>query len=251
MQKRLLTLVAASCLVSVAGPALAWEKFTIGLDPAGAKTVKIDSDGVIADISAGSTIVSDVNSQLAGQFKVNVDAANPGSLLDGSSFYTFCVELTQTLASPTTLAMNYQVQASTAQVTSAKLATLSQLLTAGKASDATLLTSALSNDRSTAFQAAVWEVVYETAGSFSLSGGNIMFGQGSVSAAALTWANGLFTGLSSVAPLYSLQVLSSQTHQDYLVATPVPEPEAYGLALAGMGVVAFAMRRRRGAGKHD
>lgn len=28
-------------------------------------------------------------------------------------------------------------------------------------------------------------------------------------------------------------------------AMPVPEPEAYGLALAGMGVVAFAMRRRR------
>jgi hypothetical protein len=27
--------------------------------------------------------------------------------------------------------------------------------------------------------------------------------------------------------------------------TVVPEPEAYGLALAGMGVVAFAMRRRR------
>lgn len=29
----------------------------------------------------------------------------------------------------------------------------------------------------------------------------------------------------------------------------VPEPEAYGLALAGMGVVAFAMRRRRSAEK--
>lgn len=29
--------------------------------------------------------------------------------------------------------------------------------------------------------------------------------------------------------------------------TVVPEPEAYGLALAGMGVVAFAMRRRRTA----
>lgn len=28
-------------------------------------------------------------------------------------------------------------------------------------------------------------------------------------------------------------------------AIPVPEPEAYGLALAGMGVVAFAMRRRQ------
>jgi hypothetical protein len=27
----------------------------------------------------------------------------------------------------------------------------------------------------------------------------------------------------------------------------IPEPEAYGLALAGMGVVAFAMRRRRAA----
>jgi len=25
----------------------------------------------------------------------------------------------------------------------------------------------------------------------------------------------------------------------------VPEPEAYGLALAGLGVVGFAMRRRR------
>lgn len=29
--------------------------------------------------------------------------------------------------------------------------------------------------------------------------------------------------------------------------TVVPEPEAYGLALAGMGVVLFAMRRRRGS----
>ncbi|MBN8490384.1 MAG: FxDxF family PEP-CTERM protein [Burkholderiales bacterium] len=32
---------------------------------------------------------------------------------------------------------------------------------------------------------------------------------------------------------------------DAVSVTAVPEPEAYGLALAGMGVVAFAMRRRR------
>jgi hypothetical protein len=34
---------------------------------------------------------------------------------------------------------------------------------------------------------------------------------------------------------------------DNVAVTVVPEPEAYGLALAGMGVVAFAMRRRRSA----
>jgi hypothetical protein len=52
-------------------------------------------------------------------------------------------------------------------------------------------------------------------------------------------ANETITSLSFSSPTQDAIEISN--------VTVVPEPEAYGLALAGMGVVAFAMRRRRPA----
>jgi hypothetical protein len=75
------------------------------------------------------------------------------------------------------------------------------------------------------------------------SGGSVLQGSGGLGTAQL-WLDQINN--NTVGPVaYNLQVLSSPSRQDYLVATVVPEPEAYGLALAGMGVVAFAMRRRK------
>lgn len=247
MRKTLLTPVAVAMLAFGAGPASAWEGFTIGGDP-GYKNLSITASG-INDISTGSTPVPNRPDQPAGRFIVNVAANNSshgGVLANSSSFYTYCVELTQWLASPTDAGMNYQVVASTAQVTAAKLADLGKLYTLGFASSGT-------GDAGTGFQAAVWEIVYETAGTYNLSAGNIYFGQGvnnKVSLASLSAAQTLLNNLGTVStPLYSLQVLHSDYKQDYLVATPVPEPEGYALALAGLACIGVFGRKLRAAKK--
>ena len=184
---------------------------------------------------------------LAAQLSVAVALTNSshtgtaGTLLDGASFYTYCVELTQILASPTNSAMDYNVVASTAQVTAAKLTTLAKLFTVAAPP---VLTGAVTLDGAAAFQAAVWEVVYETGSTYDMTTGAIKLAPGTVSAAEMATANGWFASLP-VTPLYSLQVLHSNTNQDYLVVTAVPEPEAYGMALAGLGVVALGGLRRR------
>lgn len=250
MLKSLLTPVAVAVLAYSAAPALAWEEFSIVGDP-GYKNLSITTDGATYDISSGSKLVGDKTDQPAGRFRVDVASTNQshlggaGSLLAGTSFYTFCVELTQNLASPTTAAMNYQVVASTAQVTTTKLAVLDKLFTAAGSTKDLI-------DYGTAFQAAVWEVVYEKNSTYDLTLGTMNFGAGSsnpVSGAALTWANGLFTGLSSVTPLYTSQVLHSDTNQDYLVMTAVPEPEGYALAFAGLACIGLFGRKFRAAKK--
>jgi hypothetical protein len=52
---------------------------------------------------------------------------------------------------------------------------------------------------------------------------------------------------TDVGTITSLSFASNINAFEVSNVTVVPEPEAYGLALAGMGVVAFAMRRRRQA----
>lgn len=72
----------------------------------------------------------------------------------------------------------------------------------------------------------------------------------SVSAASLVGDRSLAYYVRFVATGETIQsiTLGSATNNAIEVSnvtTMVPEPEAYGLAMAGMGVVAFAMRRRR------
>lgn len=245
MRKLLLSPIAAACLLGVSGSAFAWEEFSI--THGALKTVAEWNNGTIFDISSGSIAVPTPHDYLAGQFAVTVAGTNSshsgggGSLLNGSSFYTYCVELTQNLASPTDLAMNYTLVASTAQVTLAKLDILGKLLTVAAPP---VLTAGVTSDQAAAFQAAVWEVVYETSSTYDLTGGNITFKPGTVTQAEMDTANGWFASLPTTS-LYSVQVLHSGTNQDYMFITAVPEPEAYGLALAGLGVVLVLGRRRQ------
>gem|GEM_PF-7118886 len=76
----------------------------------------------------------------------------------------------------------------------------------------------------------------------SSNGGNVQFSfQNGINSYDLS-NPGL--GASKVWTFYGL---SNETKKQYYVSavTVVPEPEAYGLALAGMGVVAFALRRKQ------
>jgi len=235
MKKFLFVPIAGAILSLGALTAQAAETFSIVLDPTPA-TVGVSGSAVPAFSSVS-----------AGQFLVT---PNGGSLAAyGPSFYTFCVELTQYYSNPAVAAYNYQVLASTGQVTATKLGWIGQLYTLAGFAPATGLPG-VTADSSTAFQAAVWELVYENVGAHKLGAGNAVFSGGSVNGAALTTAQGWLDqidGGTAPASLWTVAVLSSDTKQDYLVATPVPEPEGYALAFAGLACVGLFGRRLRTA----
>jgi len=73
----------------------------------------------------------------------------------------------------------------------------------------------------------------------------------SSASAAQTLANGWLGSLAGMPEGYSIQSLYSGASQkpgnqrDFMVATPVPEPAAYALALVSLGIVAGYARRKR------
>lgn len=230
---------AVSVLAACAAPTHAFETFNIVLDPS--NPYKINA-------SITSPLITR-NDQIAGQFLVTPTGGSTTTLApygaiapNGPSFYSYCVELDQYLHNPADSSHQYEVKVATTQVTADRLGKIGQLYTLGLAW--------VGNDKSksTALQTGIWELTYETDGLYNLTGGNAKFTSFTGTAGDLTQVQTWLTQISgSTAPasIYNMKVLASPYKQDYLVATAVPEPEAYGLALAGMGVVAFAMRRRK------
>jgi len=105
------------------------------------------------------------------------------------------------------------------------------------------------NDKA-AFQLAVWELVRETSGTYSVSTGSFhLLGDDATTAAVTAKAASFLTqALSYSGPsLYSLDKLTNAGLQDLVVASPlaaVPEPESYALFLAGLGAIGMMARRR-------
>jgi hypothetical protein len=212
---------------------------------------QVDSAGVVAPNGT----------YLAGPLQVTGLTGAPAYV--PTSFISYCVELTQTTGlgsltgysikpNGTTLA-EVQPPSSGQPVGPAKLELIGKLVTQADSTWGIVKTTA----QGAAVQAAIWEIVYETAATFKLFGsgaGNFIWDGSSATDVAMTTIDGWWATLDSQSSNYQFGVLhkagnANLVGQDFLV--PVPEPEAYGLALAGMGVVAFAMRRRRGAGKQD
>jgi hypothetical protein len=110
--------------------------------------------------------------------------------------------------------------------------------------------STMTGSEASAVQAGIWEIIYEpsmTPASFNLAGGNFQV-TSTLSTDMGTLQGWVNSGsVDSVVGYQQYHILFSERangwDQDFLV--PVPEPEAYGMALAGLGVVGFALRRRR------
>jgi hypothetical protein len=99
-----------------------------------------------------------------------------------------------------------------------------------------------------AFQLAVWEIVNERSGTYSLSGGQFK-ATGTGSALASTWLSELGTASNSAytANIWSVQSMlrGSGYAQDVVVFAPVPEPQTYAMMLVGLGLIGFTARRKK------
>lgn len=178
---------------------------------------------------ATSVSVSSPNySGLAGQFT---------GLLNGNSFVTYCTDLAQSFAFNTNYT-DYTVVSGVSAWGAQRSLDLDRWISWNDQfaypTDAAM---------SAAVQAAVWEILYETSGSYDLAGGTFVATSGD--SATQTWMNSVnWAGLSSVNVTQHVDQLYSREHQDFLVMTAVPEPSTYALFAAGLAGIGFIARRR-------
>jgi hypothetical protein len=218
--------------------------------PAHAITVNMDGFRFgAADVVMTGTSGSPSYEGPAGEFVGNADA-NLGdaamlrfAALDAAptSFVAWCAELTQNFSFgvsyeyvPVSGASYFGIQKNT---------DLSRLFTAAQGFVVDNLTSA-------ALQAGIWEIIYEKEASFSLTGGTFKGAPLSPDAQpAFDVVNGFLLKLGSYRADSRIEVLENGARQDFIVATPVPEPETWLLFGVGLAAVGLMRRRRPGRGE--
>jgi len=175
--------------------------------------------------------------------------------LNGQSFSTFCTDVYQSLSFGPTYTYERLTSDQTKQLwgnapypetpyNSSSYSLVSKLFT-------TAYSSVNNSTTSAAFQYALWELLYEKSGNYTI-GGDGNFRLTGTDSAATTQANTWLASLSGAAEGYSVQSLfkgelnpSRTGVQDLVIATPVPEPQTYALALVSLGIVAGYARRKR------
>lgn len=165
--------------------------------------------------------------------------ASDASASASASFTAYCAELTQSF----NFNVNYEYQwvSGDAYFGAARAANLSRLFTA--ADQAGFVVDSVT---SSAMQAAIWEIIYETASSFNLLTGTFTSSPENPSyQTAFTTVNGFLLNLGSFGTNFKIEALTNATAQDFLVATPVPEPGTWALLVGGLGVVGLMARRRK------
>ena len=165
----------------------------------------------------------------AGSLLFDAKATSASSVL--GSFASYCVELSQYAQS----SWNTYTLSAFAPNVGSSLARLYQV--AGG--------SPIDMNKSAAFQAAVWEITYETGAGYSLGDGSFhgSFADSNITNQANTWLTAVNTFHGT--ELFKAQKYVSSVAQDQLVITAVPEPETYAMFLAGLGIMGAVARRRK------
>lgn len=100
---------------------------------------------------------------------------------------------------------------------------------------------------SAAFQAGIWEIVYEQDAGLGynfLNGSLHGAPEDPANQGAFNTVNGFLINLNQYAAGYHIDVLTNGDQQDFLVAS-VPEPETWALLVGGLGVIGLVRRRRK------
>lgn len=181
--------------------------------------------------------------------------AYAGTLNGTTSFVTFCTDIYQSLGfgpqytyDRLTVAATKSLWGPGTTYNSNSYDLVSKLFT-------TAYSQVSDNKTSVAFQFALWELLYEKGSSYQLGTGNLTIaGSGTGFNAARDQANTWLTavaGPDAVAGHYVQSLFYGEPNpsrngvQDLVIATPVPEPAAYALALVSLGIVAGYARRKR------
>ena len=161
------------------------------------------------------------------------------SLNGGPSFVSYCIDLYQSIGFGTPIAGYTLLPAASHAFANANAATDIGKLFA----ENNLVNNSVTQ---AAFQIAIWEIAYETAGAYNLGSGAAQFSGGSAATSgALTLATSWLGSLSGTTNnAYNVWALDSAGNQDQVFATPVPEPSTYALMVGGLLAMGFVARRR-------
>ena len=215
--------------------------------PAFAITVNMDGFtlGAADVVMTGTEGLSPSYTGQAGEFSGNFEGALSGAqnlrsvTLEAAaptSFIAWCAELTQTFSFG--VAYQYTPVSGVTYFGAQKATDLSRLFTAAQGFVVDNLTSA-------AMQAGIWEIIYEKDPSFSLTGGTFKGApQSPAGQPAFDVVNGFLLNLGTYQANARIDVLSNGDQQDFLIGTPVPEPETWLLFGIGLGAIGLFRRRR-------
>ena len=163
-----------------------------------------------------------------------------------TSFVAWCVELTQSF--------NFGVSYDYSLIDSASyhFGNLLNDPNGHRATDLSkLFTAAAQNNfvfdsvGSAAFQAGIWEIVYEQDATYSFLSGTLKGAPGDrANQAAFDTVQGYLTSLDQYVAGYHIDVLTNGAQQDFLIAS-VPEPETWALFVGGLAAIGLVRRRRK------
>lgn len=205
-----------------------------------ADTIQIDS---FTYTGTHSTYSSTINKSDNPTAHMTTPGGELSGLLNGNSFQTFCADIFQAFAGwgPSNANSSYSLVAGSTAFGASKSTDVNKLFT-------NWYGSANNEANSTAFQLALWEIVYESGSSYDLGTGTFTASGGTATAGIYNTANNWLANLGSLGSVYKqVDVYQSGSFQDFTTVSTVPEPEAYALALASLGVLIGARRiNRRG-----